>query len=253
MDNLNVELLLRILIAHFLSDFIFQPNSFVKNKEKKGLKSPYFYIHILITFITVYLLLWNWNMWSIAVIITGTHFALDIIKCQIKRQNGWIFLLDQFLHIVIIIIVWLVFTKQLTQFSEVLFNIVKNNKFLWILLAYVFITFPISTLIGYMTKKWSNEIEEVIESDKGKNQNKKSGLRDAGKWIGIIERVLIFTFIMIDQIAVIGFLLAAKSVFRFGNLKNSSEQKKTEYIIIGTFISFSIAIFIGLLIKYILK
>lgn len=253
MDNLNVELLLRILIAHFLSDFIFQPNSFVKNKEKKGLKSPYFYIHILITFIIVYLLLWNWNMWSIAVIITGTHFVLDIIKCKIKRQNGWIFLLDQFLHIVIIIIVWLVFTKQLTQFSEVVVNIIKNNKFLWILLAYVFITFPVSTLIGYMTKKWSNEIEEVNESDKGKNLNKKSGLRDAGKWIGIIERVLIFTFIMIDQIAVIGFLLAAKSVFRFGDLKNSSEQKKTEYIIIGTFISFSIAIFIGLLIKYILK
>ena len=57
----------------------------------------------------------------------------------------------------------------------------------------------------------------------------------------------------IDQIMVIGFLLAAKSVFRFGNLNNPSEQKKTEYIIIGTLISFSTAIFIGLLIKYILK
>jgi len=253
MNNLNVELLLRILIAHFLSDFIFQPNSFVKNKEKKGLKSPYFYIHILITFITVYVLLWNWNMWCIAVIVTGAHFALDIIKCQIKKQNIWIFLLDQFLHIVIIILVWLVFTKQFAQFAEVLFNILKNNKFMWILLAYVFITFPISTLIGYMTKKWSNEIEGVKEKDNSINPDKKPGLKDAGKWIGIIERVLIFTFIMIDQIAVIGFLLAAKSVFRFGNLNNSFEQKKTEYIIIGTFISFSIAIFIGLLIKYILK
>jgi hypothetical protein len=253
MANLNIELLLRILIAHFLSDFVFQPNNFVKNKEEKGLKSPYFYIHVLITFIIVYLLLWNWNMWSIALIITGTHFILDIIKCQIKKQNGWIFLLDQFLHIVIIIIVWLVFTKQLTQFSEVVFNIIKNDKFLWVLLAYVFITFPVSTLIGFITKKWSNEIEEKNESGKDKNLIKKSVLKDAGKWIGIIERVLIFTFIIINQIAVVGFLLAAKSVFRFGDLKNSSEQKKTEYIIIGTFISFSIAIFVGLLIKYILK
>ena len=115
MDNFNIELLLRILIAHFLADFVFQPHIFIKNKEKKGLKSPYFYIHIIITFITVYLLLWNWNMWSIAVIITGTHFILDIIKYQIKKQNGWIFLIDQLLHIFIIIIVWLVFSKQLTQ------------------------------------------------------------------------------------------------------------------------------------------
>jgi len=252
MTNLNIELLLRILVAHFLSDFVFQPKNFVKNKEEKGLKSPYFYIHILITFIIVYLLMWNWNMWSIALIITGTHFILDIIKCQIKKQKGWIFLLDQFLHIVIIIIVWLVFTKQITQFSEVVFNIIKNDKFLWVLLAYVFIAFPVSTLIGFITKKWSNEIEEENESGKDKNLIKKSGLKDAGRWIGIIERVLIFTFIIIDQIAVIGFLLAAKSVFRFGDLKNSSEQKKTEYIIIGTFTSFSIAIFVGLLIKYIL-
>jgi len=252
MDNLNVELLLRILIAHFLSDFIFQTNSFVKNKEKKGLKSLHFYMHILITGITVYLLLWNWNMWGIAAIITGTHFVLDTIKCQIKRQNGWIFILDQFLHVAVIIIVWLAFTEQFTQFSGVLFNITQNNKFLWILLAYIFLTIPISALIGYMTKKWSNEIG-VAENNIGKNQNNRSGLKDAGKWIGIIERILIFTFIMIDQIMVIGFLLAAKSVFRFGNLNNSSEQKKTEYIIIGTLISFSTAIFIGLLIKYILK
>jgi len=253
MAILNIELLLRILIAHFLSDFIFQTNNFVKNKEVKGLKSPYFYIHILITFIIVYLLLWNWNMWNIALIITGTHFVLDIIKCQIKKQNGWIFLLDQFLHIVIIIIIWLVFTNQLTRFAEAVVNIIKIDKFLWIILAYIIITFPVSTLIGFMTKKWSDEIEKENESDKDKNLSKKSGLRDAGKWIGIIERILIFTFIMIDQIAVIGFLIAAKSVFRFGDLKNSSEQKKTEYIIIGTFISFSIAIFMGLLIKYILK
>jgi len=252
MDNLNIELLLRILIAHFLSDFIFQTNSFVKNKEKKGLKSFYFYMHILITGITVYLFLWNWNMWSVAAIITGTHFVLDAIKCQIKRQNGWIFLLDQFLHIVVIIIVWLAFTDQFTQFSGVFLNIAKDDQFLWTILAYIFLTIPTCKLIEYLTQKWSNEID-TVESSADKNQNNRPGLKDAGKWIGIIERILIFTFIIINQIMVIGFLLAAKSVFRFGNLNNPTEHKKTEYIIIGTFISFSIAIFIGLLIKYILK
>ncbi|MGD9200946.1 MAG: DUF3307 domain-containing protein, partial [Chitinispirillia bacterium] len=79
------------------------------------------------------------------------------------------------------------------------------------------------------------------------------GLEDAGKWIGIIERVLIFTFIIVNQLNVIGFLIAAKSVFRFGDLKDSTDQKKTEYIIIGTFLSFTIAICIGLAVKLILK
>ncbi len=32
MDALNFDLLLRILVAHFLADFIFQPTSWVKRK-----------------------------------------------------------------------------------------------------------------------------------------------------------------------------------------------------------------------------
>jgi hypothetical protein len=244
MDNLDIILLLKLLFAHFLSDFVFQPKIIVKKKEKKGLRSIYFYIHVLITFITVYLFLWNWSMWHIAAIITCIHFVLDTIKYKIKTKSVWIFLIDQFLHIAAIIIVWLAFSGQFSNFFTLLLNAIGNINLLWILLAFLFITIPASTLIGHLTKKWSNEID---------GKNNRQGLKHAGKWIGIIERVLILTFIIIDQISFIGFLLAAKSVFRFGNLANASEHKKTEYIIIGTFISFSIAIFTGLLIRHILK
>jgi hypothetical protein len=97
-----------------------------------------------------------------------------------------------------------------------------------------------------MTHIWDSELE------KADNELDNKGLTNAGKWIGILERLLIFTFIVINEFSAIGFLLAAKSVFRFGDLKNSSEHKKTEYIIIGTFISFSFAIAAGLFYKYII-
>jgi hypothetical protein len=43
----------------------------------------------------------------------------------------------------------------------------------------------------------------------------------------------------------IGFLLAAKSVFRFGELTKAKEVKITEYVLIGALSSFTIAILIG--------
>ncbi|MEG2242712.1 MAG: DUF3307 domain-containing protein, partial [Muribaculaceae bacterium] len=72
-------------------------------------------------------------------------------------------------------------------------------------------------------------------------------LPNAGKWIGYMERILILTFILTNNMAGIGFLLAAKSIFRFGKLSKATEIKTTEYVLIGTFTSFTIAIIVGCL------
>ncbi len=45
----------------------------------------------------------------------------------------------------------------------------------------------------------------------------------------------------------VGFLLAAKSIFRFGELNKAKEIKVTEYVLIGTFASFTIAVVIGII------
>lgn len=75
---------------------------------------------------------------------------------------------------------------------------------------------------------------------------------NAGKWIGYLERILILTFILTSNIEGIGFLLAAKSVFRFGELNKTKDIKITEYVLIGTFASFTIAILLGFGIKWLM-
>jgi hypothetical protein len=77
-------------------------------------------------------------------------------------------------------------------------------------------------------------------------------LQNAGKWIGVLERLLVLTFVLVDQWAAIGFLLAAKSVFRFGDLKNDRDRMKTEYILIGTLLSFTFTIGIGIIARILL-
>ena len=55
--------------------------------------------------------------------------------------------------------------------------------------------------------------------------------------------------ILLNQFAAIGFLLAAKSVFRFGDLRQSEDKKLTEYVMLGTLTSFALTIAIGLLVS----
>jgi len=58
--------------------------------------------------------------------------------------------------------------------------------------------------------------------------------------------------ILLGQFAGVGFLLAAKSVFRFGDMRRQSDRKLTEYIMLGTLFSFSFGIAIGKLADYLL-
>ena len=70
-------------------------------------------------------------------------------------------------------------------------------------------------------------------------------LPNAGKLIGIVERLLSFAFILLGQYEAVGFIMAAKSLLRFAE----GDKAKSEYVLIGTLLSFSIAIFVGIAIK----
>lgn len=62
---------------------------------------------------------------------------------------------------------------------------------------------------------------------------------------------MIVSFILSGWMEGIGYLLAAKSVFRFGELRNKKELMRTEYILLGTFLSFTVAVMVGLLARYV--
>jgi hypothetical protein len=132
-------------------------------------------------------------------------------------------------------LVWLLITEN-TIGQLINYRFEWNNQLLIIIIAYLLISLPTGILVGYLTRSWQDDLA-TLGTD---------SLKNAGKWIGIIERILILTFILVNQWAPIGFLLAAKSVFRFGDLRESKDQKRTEYILIGTLMSFTMAIIVGI-------
>lgn len=78
---------------------------------------------------------------------------------------------------------------------------------LWITVLF-FLTLPVSTAVKIFISKWA--INESIEENKG--------LQSAGKYTGFLERLLVFIFIVINHWEAVGFLITAKSIFRFGDL-----------------------------------
>jgi len=242
MEIQELDILLRLIIAHLLADFIFQTDARAKSKNSKGLLSISFYIHLLTVGLLTYILLAQWSNWYAPLAIIIVHGLIDQGKVLIKRDNVYIFAIDQLLHIISIVLVWSWITEN--QFSNLLVHFLStnnwNDKQLAIFITYLISTIPSGVFVGYLTKQWQTDI--TTEEDES--------LKNAGKWIGIIERFLILSFILMNQWTPIGFLLAAKSVFRFGDLKEKKDQKKTEYILIGTLLSFSIAILLGFALQY---
>jgi hypothetical protein len=244
MDTPEIEILLRLIIAHLLADFVFQTNNMVKGKKEKGLGSAQFKWHIIIVAVLTYIFLADWANWWAPIGISLVHGIIDWVKISIKKDNVWLYTGDQLAHLISIIFLWLILTPNTLGEIVNLSSYEWNTNHLFIAIAYIVVSLPSGVLIGYLTKSWQVDIDE---------NKKEESLKDAGKWIGILERLLILTFIIFNQWEPIGFLLAAKSVFRFSDLKKGKEQKKTEYILIGTLLSFTLAIFIGLLTQMVLN
>ena len=69
------------------------------------------------------------------------------------------------------------------------------------------------------------------------------GLKEGGRVIGLLERGLIFAMILLGQPEGVGMLIAAKSILRFGAVKD--DRAASEYVIIGTLASFGWAMIVA--------
>ncbi|MCW3162324.1 DUF3307 domain-containing protein [Chryseobacterium oryctis] len=227
----------KLILAHLLGDFILQPNSWVLDKEKHKLKSKFLYIHVLIHIILSFIFLWNLELWWVAVLVGITHFIIDVAKLNfqtIKNKKNWFFI-DQLLHLLVI-------AGVSFYFKEFSFEFFQNNDFLKIVMAALFLTVPASIFIKTLLSSWTPAPDTI-------NNIQTESLSNAGKYIGILERLLVFTFILVNHWEGVGFMIAAKSVFRFSDLAQAKQRKLTEYVLIGTLLSFGMAVLTGILIK----
>lgn len=173
------------------------------------------------------------------VIIILTHLLIDIWKSY-RPDTITFYLLDHLFHLSVILLVWGGFYFNCKEISDLLTHYFISPHFWVIILSYYLVTGPMGLIIGKATEKWQQDAK--MDTD---------GLNKAGIWIGRCERILVLTFILLSQFTALGFLMAAKSILRFSD-KEERHQKKTEYILVGTLISFVSAALVGEIAHYIL-
>ncbi|XOV91360.1 MAG: DUF3307 domain-containing protein [Bacteroidota bacterium] len=235
-----IALAIKLLTAHVLGDFVLQPNSWIEDKKQHTYKSKYFYLHGLVHLIALVILLgFNWSYWPSITIIVISHLLIDLIKSSLESKVNprTLFVTDQVLHLIIIGVI--VYIHHPGQFS---FENINSTPVLLLMLALITTSSVSSIIVKTIMSKWD------LEED-----NSEDSLASAGKYIGILERLFVFAFIILNQWSAIGLLIAAKSVFRFGDLSRAKDRKLTEYILIGTLISFGLAILIGLCYQYLVN
>ncbi|MFB5944335.1 DUF3307 domain-containing protein [Albibacterium profundi] len=236
-------ILIKLLLAHLLGDFVLQPSKWAKAKEELKIKAYQLYLHIGIHFILILLLIWDWEFWPWALIIASSHLIIDSLKIYLQKPGNarTLFFADQLLHLLVIVVIWFLYHQNFQLWLQSFDENNLTKLLLWIS-AFVFLTKPLSVAIRIFISKWTPHTEN----------NKNDSLQSAGEYIGYLERILIFIFIIINQLEAVGFLLAAKSIFRFGDLTASKDRKLTEYVLIGTLLSFGAAICTSLLFGYLL-
>lgn len=239
----SVILLLQLLLAHILADFVLQPTAWIKHKRRYKGSSYLLVIHSLLAGGLTLVLLQRWDLWYVALFISFTHYLIDWWKLLQHRDNLKYFLLDQLFHLVIILLVWLYIIKEFDAVLPYIKSLFNSIQFLAILGAYLIAIFPTGFLIGKATQRWQRDIEVTY---------RQNSLEAAGRYIGIFERILVLTFIITNNFAAIGLLIAAKSILRFSDKSETGARKQTEYVLIGTLMSFAITILLGLLVNYLI-
>ena len=252
------NMFLYMMIAHLLGDYYLQNESLADGKRTSFRK---LLLHLLVYSITgavFAILVFNVNViWYFGAFIIS-HIAIDLAKYFVPKKHKdkpWVYITDQTLHILSIIIIaalaidqgvsisFLTPLKNLFTHSQIaITDFLKVTLLLLIVLKPVNITFKkIFNPANAKTQSKNKTLE--VSDDKALSEQDKEKEVSLGAIIGSMERLLIVILLLLNQYTAIGLVLTGKSVARYNKVS-------AEYYIVGTFFSLLCALIPYLIIMH---
>lgn len=222
------------LIAYFTITYYLFPKAFKGKHTKQRFSSIYLAKQSVSLVAISWLLSFQLSFFSFAILIGVVHFLFGSFYHFIKKhpftRPSAFYVLEVGRILGILLSVYLFHSLEIYSTP---FTTLPTTKTIWIIFSVFLCCLPANI--------W---IQEFFKTFRLKISTKKNNKNDpnAGRLIGILERLLVYTFIVSNHFAAVGFLIAAKSILRF----QDHETLKTEYVLIGTMLSFGVAILLGL-------
>ena len=233
-------LFFKLYLSHLLADFLFQPNWIAKDKTRVTRLLIHSAIHIA-TAVAIINTALNKKILLAIVIIAFSHAICDYVKAKFTRDEWLAFTTDQATHLLIIIIISIWLSAEGWKNAGIAFHMIVSSQKLYLYLCvYIAVIFGGGFFVQKVTLYFMNQIDKNLLLSK-------PGLRNAGKYIGWLERALVTTFIIVGYPEGIGLLLAAKTVARYPEMKSEEPFHFAEYFLVGTLTSVSIAFLAGLI------
>jgi hypothetical protein len=231
-----LQLIILQVFAHLFADFIFQPQSWSNLKNRRIFTIQHF-LHFVIVWVSAYLLSFDVGFWRAASVIAGVHLLTDVAKSWLFLRNPKknYFFIDQMVHLITIIAAVVLYEHLYGINSIIVFEV----RTIGIITAVVLCTKPANIIIKNAFDLFS------IQAPANENDDQNpTDLPNAGKLIGIAERLIALGLVILGKFEAVGLIIAAKSILRLYG------TPKSEYVLVGTLLSFGIAFFAGILIGF---
>jgi hypothetical protein len=242
-----LKLFLTVLLAHLFADFPLQSSNMVRGKHQ-GSRAYLAHgaIHLLVlvlcvaAFISFQLLISYW-FWIMAALYIAVHLGIDrakqgLVSTARLADSASVFIVDQALHVcTIVALAWFLIRPSWTTLkSQFSWSAATADRVLQAGIIYVAVIFAGGYLIRYLTRNLSAGIDRPGETAEQ--------VKNAGMYIGWLERFLVVTAILVQSPSMVGLILTGKSIARFPELKEGF----AEYFLIGTLLSIGLAVLGGL-------
>jgi len=243
---------LAIYLAHLLTDFVFQTHGLVEQKRRGKLFA--YFLHGLTHYLAAVILVGFFIAGSTLLLRTHlvilalslVHVLIDFAKIRLAQKalvkDGAIaYISDQFLHFLsVALAAWLLAPGL--PLAEVTALLGRGraipSKLLLVPVIYIGVIFGGGYLIRALTRPLAENVKLYRPENRGEP------MQNAGLYIGWLERFLLLTALLLQSPGTAGLILAAKAIARYPEFKS---EHFAEYFLIGTLLSFSIAVVGGAL------
>ncbi len=225
-------MIIAMFLAHLVGDYILQWDRLAlwKSRELKGVLAH----GLVVSFVTfLFILPFNPVWWQGAAFISILHIVIDAVQLKVKPPilPLFRFILDQIAHIAVIVAALAAGGYLTSSMLTVGVIPVIHNDRLWLyLLGYAFVTMPAWVLVkfaAYGLVKGSGPTFPGISN----------------KYLGILERILITTFVALGQFILVPFIAIPRLVVEWPVVRDGEE---TAVYLAEFLASITLAVLIGL-------
>ena len=244
---MTVPLLLKLLAAHLAGDFLLQSSRIAAGKARPAVLALHLGVNALLLALVGLTEPSSARLWLGLLLVVVAHGAIDAWTTRRQPRDLAHLMLDQSLHLASLIAgATLAQPGQTAEGAGALLALAKSAN-AWVMLAGATLAVPAgATVIG----RWARPFREAL-SDTSRAQI--AGLEFAGRWIGMLERLVIFVAVLARVEALIGFVIAVKAVLRLPEARERWSRELAEYYLVGSLASLGCAMVLGLGVRSLLE